>query len=460
MATSLMRLEAWFRDELPRLNRAVLHEAAPVTAVAEGLGAVLPELPSPGAVTPHEARRLIILLGLAGSSIARHHQEQDPRRKRCPERSFDGLEAGAEALPFRDYFAALAERTGTGHYGRDAYASLVIWNVPTTEVRFRGRTLASLPGVGDDNHIHSYTGDTGEHWFFELVKRGQTIELAANNLLEPMVDGEMELGSSEALRRVRLATTLLEALRRLFLDFATPTPALGMLPQYFMDVFRQFAVHWTAGDIPPSGALDVDALKRDFLLGTVDGSYVAHIERLMPALLNRERTELARLMDRPSLPARLLGELGLDADGLAHVSAQQLDGLPGLVDWYQLLAAHARAAGGHLMLTKRFLFNPQRGRDEAGVGDAALVSNRRGTTGMDESILDRLTRMRREHELAALPRVPRRMLPFSVDDVEVVSQSGLFTAAAAATAAATMQQPRRRRPEGGRPVLDQSVIGE
>ena len=40
-----------------------------------------------------------------------------------------------------------------------------------------------------------------------------------------------------------------------------------MPPEHFMDVFRQFAVHWTADDIPPSGALDPEALKRDFLLG-------------------------------------------------------------------------------------------------------------------------------------------------------------------------------------------------
>ena len=45
-----------------------------------------------------------------------------------PERSFEGLSAGPEAMPFQAYFAAIADRTGTGHYGRDAYASLVLWN--------------------------------------------------------------------------------------------------------------------------------------------------------------------------------------------------------------------------------------------------------------------------------------------------------------------------------------------
>jgi hypothetical protein len=431
----------------------VLHEGAPPTTVADALAAVLPLLPSPGALDPVGAQRLVIDLGLAGAAVARHHQEQDVRRKQHPETSFDGLSAGPEQLSFRAYFAALADRTGTGHYPRDAYASLVIWNVPDTHVRFRGQVLATLPGVNPDGHIRSYTDDAGERWFFDLVKRGQTIELAANELLLPLADGAVGLTGDEGRRRVRLATTLLEALRRLFVEFASapvvapgtvpPEPsegeglepstvARGMHPQYFMDVFRQFAVHWVTGDIPPSGALDVDALKRDFLLGTVEEHYVQHVERIMPALLDAERAQLTRLIGRPSLPDALLTSLGLDRAGLIALTGRQHGALaathPALVDWYQLLSAHARAAGGHLMLSKRFLFNPQRKRDEAGIGDRALVSNRRGTTGMDESILDRLTRMRRDHPLAVLRGSPvaaaRAEIIEAADDVDVVATTG------------------------------------
>ena len=75
------------------------------------------------------------------------------------------------------------------------------------------------------------------------------------------------------------------------------------------------------------------------------------------------------------------------------------------------------------MLSKRFLFNPQRRRDEEGIGDRQLVSNRRGTTGMDESILDRLTRMRRDHLLTALRRTSAQLalaaVPLPVDLVEL-----------------------------------------
>jgi len=200
-----------------------------------------------------------------------------------------------------------------------------------------------------------------------------------------------------------------------------------MQPQYFMDVFRQFAAHWTAGDIPPSGALDVDALKRDFLLGTVDENYARHVERIMPALLSAERADLMRSMERPALPDRLLATLGIDRDALAVMSSYQLEALAtahtAVGEWHQLLSSHARAAGAHLMLSKRFLFNPQRRRDEEGLGDRQLVSNRRGTTGMDESVLDRLTRRRREHALAPLRRTSAQSalaaVALPVGDVEI-----------------------------------------
>jgi hypothetical protein len=465
VAISLLQLEEWFRHELPRLNRAVLSDGAPPSTVADGAAAVFPLMPAPTAISTREAQRLVIGLGLAGSSIARHHQETDPVRKQHPERSFDGLLAGPDRMAFTDYFTAVAERTGTGHYGRDAYASLVLWNVPTLRVRYQGRVLASLPGVNDDGHILSYTGDPGETWFFELVKRGQTIELAANDLLAPLAEGELDLTSAEGLRRVRLATTLLEALRLLFLEFANATPGEGMAPTYFMDVFRQFAVHWHTGDIPPSGALDVDALKRDFLLGTADEPYRRHIERIMPALLTRERAELAAIMQHPPLPVRLLDQLGLDPASFAQLDDTQLTALagshPAVTEWYLLLSAHARAAGGHLMLSKRFLFNPQRHRDETGIGDKPLVSNRKGTTGMDEPILDRLTRMRREHVLAGLRRTPvataRTDLEFSVDDVDVVSSAGLTTLPGPSS---TAVRPRVRAAKGDRSRFGEQVIGE
>jgi len=199
-------------------------------------------------------------------------------------------------------------------------------------------------------------------------------------------------------------------------------------------VFRQFAVHCTREDIPPSGALDPEALKRDFLLGVGLNGYEQHVRRLFPALLDRERGALEDLMTQPPLPERLLAGLGLDAAELRAQSAgggelRRLIGRhPGLVDWYRLLHAHARAAGAHLMLSKKYLFKPQRRRDEAGEGDRPLVSNRRGTTGMNELFLERLTRSRHEHLLAPLRGV------LSVETAEKVTEAEVPSAASVSVA--------------------------
>ncbi len=416
----------WLDDELPRLNRAILSGDAPPGTLADQARDVLPHLPVVDRLTTEQARRFVVRLGFVGASVARHYQEWNPGGKATPERAFDGL--SADGRPFRDYFAALADRTGLGHYSRDSYASLVRWNVGTVEVRRRDELMSVLPGVFDDGRIRSYTGTPGEERFFLLIKQSEAIELAVNDVLDPLGRAGNGLLTEAAIERVRIATDLIDAMRRLFLAFASLPPEQTMPADHFLDVFRQFAVHWTRDDIPPSGALDPEALKRDFLLGVGLPGYDRHVRRLFPALLRHERAALEELMTQPTLPERLLAGLGRDAAELRADAAgggaelRRLIGQhPALIDWYRLLNAHARAAGAHLMLSKKFLFKPQRRRDEAGQGDQPLVSNRRGTTGMNELFLERLTRARQEHVLAPLRGVLSGETAEKVPDAEVPS---------------------------------------
>jgi len=403
----LRQLGQWADEELPRLNRAILGGGAPPGLLAEEAREVLlPRLPEVGRLSEVQAQQLVVRLGFLGASVARHYQEWTVGGKATPERAFDGLVAGGQGMPFLQYFQALADRTGTGHCGRDSYASLVRWNVGTLQVRRGEEIMAVLPGVFDDGRIRSYTSTDGEERFFLLVKQGEAIELAVNEVLEPLArDGEGLIGE-DAVARVRLAADLLDALRNLFRDFAARPPEQSMPAEQFLDVFRQFAVHWTADDIPPSGALDPEALKRDFLLGIAFGGYDQYVRRLFPVLLGAERAALVRLMARPPLPRQMLASIGVDEADLRGAELPDLRRLvgchPGLADWHRLLTAHARASGAHLMLSKKFLFKPQQRRDAAGLGDRPLVSNRAGTTGMNEAFLARLTRARQEHVLAPL----------------------------------------------------------
>jgi hypothetical protein len=410
------RWNAWTLVDLPRLNRAVLAGSASPEDLAGAFSReVLEELPRPEVFDAVEARRVLVLLGLAGASVARHHQEANPARKARPEASFRRLRAGPAAVPFVDYFTRLAQVTDTGHPARDSYASLVRWNAPTTVVEDGGVTLAELPGAFPDARIRTYTDDPGEVTFFELLKKSEALEAAVNRALDPVADGLIDPMSPQGAAQALVATRLMYALIGLNRDFAARGPADGGLrTDHFMDVFRQFAVHWTVGDVPPTGAQDPEFLRRDFLLGIDFPDYGRHVRRVFPGLLAGERAALERDMLREPLPRAVLRALGADARGLARLSGDQMRGLlagsPALAAWYLLAAANAVFGGVHLLLTEKYLFKPQRARDASGIGDRELVSNRRGTTGMEEPLLVRLARARREHPLRAVGKVPEREL--------------------------------------------------
>lgn len=263
-----------------------------------------------------------------------------------------------------------------------------------------------LPGVFGDGLVRTYTGAAEERRFFELIKVSEAIEHAANAKLMPLSDRTLDARDPEALDRIGLAAVLLDELRRVNAHLAALPPGQGLRAEYFMDVFRQYAVHWTRGDVPPSGALDPEAIARDCLLGVRTPSHQAHIERIFPGLLDPERELLSRLMERPPLPAIVLRSLGIDAAALTQMSLAQLRETvarrPVLAALYLLLVAHARMSGVHLKIAQKYLFDPQRRREIAGLGDPHVVSNRRGTTGMDEMNLRELTRERHQHVLACL----------------------------------------------------------
>jgi hypothetical protein len=401
------RVNAWVLTELPSLNRDILARRRPPGDLgAELARSVLADLPLPESLTVREAQQMVVLLGLAGASLGRHYQELSQDHRATPERAFDRCPVGAEAIPFRAYFGRLAERTGTGHCHRDSYAALTRWNVPTTEVWWAGERIAVLAGVFDDGLVRTYSGTADEQRFFELIKVSEAIEQAANAALMPLSEATLDARDPEALDRIGLAVVLLEELRRVNAHFAALPPEEGLRAEYFMDVFRQYAVHWTRGDVPPSGALDPEAIARDCLLGVRIPSYQAHIERIFPALLGPERELLSRLMERPSLPGVVLRSLGIEAAALTEMSPAQLretvGGRPVLAALYLLFVAHARMSGVHLKMAQKYLFDPQRRREIAGLGDPHVVSNRRGTTGMDERYLLELTRERHRHVLACL----------------------------------------------------------
>ncbi|MER7820454.1 hypothetical protein [Streptomyces sp. NPDC096153] len=363
------------------------------------------DLPQPESFSIDEAKQILVHLSLAGASVVRHYQEHDIAREDDLSHPLRILQVGAKGLLFRDYFNRLANNSGTGHPNRDSYAALARWNVPTAEVSWNGKTLCRIPGAFNDGSVRTYTGDPGERAFFEILKKCEAVELAVNKVLIEVIDNFSEVSSEEASDRINMASHLLATVHRLNLDFASMPPESALHPDHFLDVFRQFATHWETGDIPPSGAQDVEYLKRDLILGINFPDYFHHVQRMFPALLAEERDSLTKLAQYPSFASRIMEKLGITGDlsvaSEAKIHAVLSENRP-LASCYFLLQTNARVASSHLMLTKKYLFKPHHEREKSGVPDGKLVSHSAGTTGMVERLLERLMKARKDHELKYL----------------------------------------------------------
>jgi hypothetical protein len=425
------------------LNREIIEGARPAADFPRAaVVAVAPAL-AVRDCDPATAGRLVVLLGLVGAGLARHHQELDPAHGADPEASF------ATVPGFLDAFTRLAGRTGTGHPPRDAYASLTRWNLPPSEVRWRGEAIAMLPSAFDDGEVRTYTAATDEVRFFELIKLSETYERAVNDALEPVATGAVDPAGTAATELLARAAVLLEGMRRLNAGFAALPPADGMGIGHFMDVFRQFAVHWRPDDLPPSGALDPEAIERDFRLGVDPPGYRRHVQRLLPGLLDAERARLDTVQHQPSVPDLVLTRCGRPAGfgGLPDAALDCLVGAhPVLAALFLAQQAHARVAGVHLLLARRFLFGPQQERDRSGHGDPGVVSNRRGTTGMDEAALRHLTRVRQQHHLSALRALPLPDLERLAGVTDLLHGAGLSATLSLPCTAGFIREGHWRRP--------------
>jgi hypothetical protein len=410
--TMMRKLNGWTLDRMTLLNREILERRmAPEVLVAELNREVLPLLPAAEYCTVPMSRQLMVNLGLWGSSVGRHFQERDPKLKSCPHISLHGLDVGGRG--YIAYMETLAGRAAPGHPPRDTYASLVRWNTPNATVRWSGGERV-LAGCFDDGQVRSYTGDRGEVEFFVLLKKCEVIEKAINELVQPLCCDDLDVTGPEAIERMRQAVELLTLLHQVNLDFAHQLQPRALRPAHFMDVMRQFAVHWTAGDVPPSGAQDVEFLVRDALLGIDFPGYVEHVRRIFPSLLACERDRFIELSAGPTLPDLVLSHLGVTPADLSAMGPNSLlevaRGHPALAACYLVLVANSRVSAVHLMLTKKYLFKPQQKRDQEGLPDGVVVSNRAGTTGMLELLLESLHRARMRHPLVTFNQLPKKVL--------------------------------------------------
>ncbi|WP_245402241.1 hypothetical protein [Nocardia albiluteola] len=401
---------AWLIDTLPGLGSRVVDGSLSACSFTDLANRALALLPPAADNDVRSARRLIVELGIVGSSVASYSQRENlDLARRDPGCSLARLRVGEAGIPFRAYFNTLVARSGTGHPNRDAYASLILWNAPEMSAYRGSSRICTLPSVFDDGRIRTYTAEIGETLIIELFKRCETLEAAANIAVQPIwADGAFTMSRDEIAERFATARLMLAGVRRLFLNFSRGDERGALSVAHFIDVFRQYAVHWDHGDVAPSGPQDVQFILRDLMTGIDMPGYVDHVERILAALLADERQMVTDAAAQPSLPEVLLNEAGLSPQQLAALPDSELTAVlrryPVLGECYLLLELNARLSAAHLMVAKKYLYKPNHQRDQAGAAVAAPVPNDKGITELPESALDMLNRARRRHLLSAIGR--------------------------------------------------------
>ncbi|PSK62528.1 hypothetical protein B0E53_05569 [Micromonospora sp. MH33] len=396
MDTYSEQISRWTLDHLPARITEALNSLAAFERLAADMSHRLAALPArPDHVPTLTCRRLLVDLGFWGSALVRLalvHSRTDA--------VLDSTTAGD--LSFRHYYARLAVRSATGHPPWQSFTSIIIWNVPTVEVRLDGDLHSRSEGIFDGPRVRTWTGTASEVMLWELFKVGAALGSAANRSLDPIVSGAVSALSEESLSRLLASHAFLRSFRQRMVNFARGQDPRGEFSiDVFMNQIRQFGVPWQSKAEAPSGPHDVESLARDAIFG-------------MPQIRHEQwRRDRSRSM--MSVEGRRL-EQAAEAPTLAEViqrsaaKTRPFDDLTVSV----LVAAHdiyeerRKLSAAHYGIARKMLYRPQRAQssDRAGMPTFA-VDNSQGITGMSDHDVQRFDHARRvnplENVLAALP---------------------------------------------------------
>ncbi|MFN2562839.1 MAG: nuclear transport factor 2 family protein [Jatrophihabitans sp.] len=383
----------WLRVELSTWNAELLAGRRTAAAFGAELQAKLEHLPSPLDCSLPECRRLLVMLGMVGSSLERHSQEAGA----APGAALRPLRAGATS--FRRYVATLASRAGGPP--RDSFLSYVLWNMPPVAVYVPGEPQAALmlPGAFGSDPPITFSGTVAEEMFLTLLKRCAALEEIANEDLLPICDGELAPDDPSALARVDRSSLLLRSVRaemRIFMGRPEFTA------EFMLDELRQYACPWDDLDAynAPSGGHDTAFIVRDNLLGIAIPGYDTHVLEQFDVLDDAGQRDVLRSLTTVSIAARLAAAVG--RDGFRELESADAEALlatnPWLVHYVRLYQANAALDATHWAMIMKYMIKPMRQRDY----DAIVVSNHAGTTHMWMDTLKAYMDARNDHPLLGL----------------------------------------------------------
>lgn len=422
------RLKSWARDRLPYLNDAALRGELSYEAFGDiATREVLVDLPTIERLDEDVIRPMLTVLGMLGSAIERHAQQQTLVQSHSRGYTFHDRRAAIEVgrgldtlmvngtIPFRDYFFRLADVIGHPH--RDSLYSLMIWNglgvtvydpadLVDRSVVYRSENLFR------DELLLSFTGKQMERYFLGVIKETVALQAAANQQIMQLCDPESDLRSVEMQTAARTAAQLIWAMQACMHRFMK-RPDLDI--DLFLDVIRQYDCPWHPPETrlrPVSVANDVHSLYRDVVLfdelvrpNPHFPGYRAHIQTTYCVMLPEHIAQLEGALQTETLETRLTTLLGDDQDN------QSPDWIWAYVDLYNAQRDMSRA---HYALVAKFLLQPseKRKQNKDPREYVTVVDNSHGTTGMDPiKVVKYLDDARAAHPLTRFNGVKGRPKP-------------------------------------------------
>ncbi len=391
-------LDAWLRAELPTWNNEMLAHRRDPDAFVAAVQPLLLGLESPRAFSVVECRRLLVMLGMVGSSLERHSQETGAE----PGVALRTLRTGT--LSFRRYVAALASRVGSPP--RDSFMSYVLWNMPAAAVYLPGEREAALvvPGVFGAAPPFTFTASAGEILFLTLLKRCAALEEIANQQLVPVCDGTLQPDEPIALANIERAGLLLRAVRA---EMRTFMGRPEFTPELMLDDFRQYACEWDDIDAfaAPSGAHDPAYVARDLMLGTPIPGFEQHVDAMFDVVGPAGQHEILDAQRTVPLDQRIRSAANVSdlRDLEPETAAALVARMPWLLPYVRLYQANAAVSATHWAMIMKYMVIPMRQRDY----DAVVVSNHTGTTYMWMDTLRTYMEARSDHPLAGLKHLAR-----------------------------------------------------
>jgi hypothetical protein len=383
---------------------------------------ILDMSPSPEKLDLDNAKKLLVILGIIGSSIERHTQQcfikqelmaVEKLEKDKPDTLQYGKGLDLLMIPnfqrFTDYFGRVADIIAHPH--RDSFFTFIECNGPTVKIidYKSGNVIHTLPTLFSDNDFITFSGQQAEIDFITLLKQSFVAQEAANKYIKYIQKEITEIDDS---------STLMLSICSVFINFMKNSQ---FNYDFFLDILRQYACQWYPPNQylrPPSGANDHASLDRDVMLfenlllpdNNFPG-YNKYIQGVFSVLMPNDIAKLKNSMAMDTIEKKIFDKLGINKMDFNQLNENSLLNL--LKDNYwlsiylQLYNAQKKLSIVHYSSIQKYLVKPKKYRDvyQDRRETVTVVSNELGTTGMNpkpNDILWLLNEARINHPLAKM----------------------------------------------------------